>query len=183
LNGSFFVDAHAGRKSPWFIIALGNLSYTCSLFCLDISTISFEYITYICKNVPALCVGGVAIVIIIILCLKWKLIWRKKPKYNLNVENFLKNQEFLDPKRYSYSQIKKMTNSFEIKLGQGGFGSVFKGVLSNQNIVVMMILNELKGNGKDFINEVARVGRTCHVNIVRLVGFCLEGHRRALIDL
>nr|GEY48942.1 protein kinase-like domain, concanavalin A-like lectin/glucanase domain protein [Tanacetum cinerariifolium] len=43
------------------------------------------------------------------------------------------------------------------------------------------ILTELKGNGKDFVNEVASVGRTCHVNIVSLVGFCLEDPRRALI--
>ncbi|GJZ13311.1 protein kinase-like domain, concanavalin A-like lectin/glucanase domain protein [Tanacetum coccineum] len=74
-----------------------------------------------------------------------------------------------------------MTNSFKVKLGQGGFGSVFKGELSNGNLVAVKILSELKGNGEDFINEVASVGRTCHVNIVNLVGFCCDGHRRALI--
>ncbi|MFS8032786.1 putative glycerophosphodiester phosphodiesterase, protein kinase RLK-Pelle-LRK10L-2 family [Helianthus anomalus] len=79
---------------------------------------------------------------------------------------FLKNYEFIAPKRYSYSQVQKMTNSFEVKLGQGGFGSV---------------LNELKGDGEDFINEVASVGSTSHVNIVSLVGYCLEGRRKALI--
>ncbi|PWA35962.1 protein kinase-like domain, Concanavalin A-like lectin/glucanase domain protein [Artemisia annua] len=102
-------------------------------------------------------------------------------EYNVNLEIFLKNQEFLAPKRYSYSQIKKMTNSFEIKLGQGGFGSVYRGELSGGNLVAVKILSELKGNGQDFVNEVVSVGRTCHVNIVSLVGFCLEGRRRALI--
>ncbi|GKF03082.1 protein kinase-like domain, concanavalin A-like lectin/glucanase domain protein, partial [Tanacetum coccineum] len=74
-----------------------------------------------------------------------------------------------------------MTNSFEVKLGQGGFGSVYRGELRGGNLVAVKILSELKGNGKDFVNEVASVGRTCHVNIVSLVGFCLEGRRRALI--
>jgi len=43
------------------------------------------------------------------------------------------------------------------------------------------VLNELKGNGEDFINEVASISRTSHVNIVSLVGFCFEGHKRALL--
>ncbi|KAJ9549004.1 hypothetical protein OSB04_021547 [Centaurea solstitialis] len=100
---------------------------------------------------------------------------------NVDVENFLKNHEFLYPKRYTYSQVKKMTNSFEVKLGQGGFGSVYKGVQSNGNLVAVKVLSELKGNGEDFVNEVASVGKTCHINIVSLVGFCSEGHQRALI--
>ncbi|KAI7740521.1 hypothetical protein M8C21_024433 [Ambrosia artemisiifolia] len=102
-------------------------------------------------------------------------------KYNTNMEIFLKDQEFFTSKRYSYSQVKKMTNSFETKLGEGGFGSVYKGVLSNNNLVAVKVLSEVKGNGEDFMNEVASVGRTSHVNIVRLVGFCLDGNRRALI--
>nr|XP_043607219.1 rust resistance kinase Lr10-like [Erigeron canadensis] len=104
-----------------------------------------------------------------------------KTKYNVNAELFLQNHEFLAPKRYSYSQVKKMTSCFKFKLGQGGFGSVYKGALNNGNLVAVKVLSELKGNGEDFINEVASVGRTSHVNIVTLVGFCLEGNRRALI--
>ncbi|GKB90611.1 protein kinase-like domain, concanavalin A-like lectin/glucanase domain protein [Tanacetum coccineum] len=85
------------------------------------------------------------------------------------------------PKRFSYSQIKKITNTFKVKLGQGGFGSVYRGELSNGNLVAVKVLSQLKGDGKDFVNEVASVGRTSHVNIVSLVGFCLEGRQRALI--
>ncbi|KVH96281.1 Concanavalin A-like lectin/glucanase, subgroup, partial [Cynara cardunculus var. scolymus] len=120
-------------------------------------------------------IGLISLVITLIRKLK------RRRKTNVNVENFLKNHEFLDPKRYTYSQIKKMTNSFEINLGQGGFGCVYKGKLSNGNLVAVKVLNELKGNGEDFVNEVASVGKTCHVNIVSLVGFCSEGHQRALI--
>ncbi|KAL4569365.1 hypothetical protein LXL04_025001 [Taraxacum kok-saghyz] len=119
--------------------------------------------------------------------LKWRIKAKKYlnvekflSKNDVNVENFLRNHELL-AKRYSYLQVKKMTNSFEVKLGQGGFGSVYKGELSNGSLVAVKILSELKGNGEDFINEVASIGRTSHVNIVSLVGFCFEGHQRALI--
>ncbi|KAM0012221.1 putative glycerophosphodiester phosphodiesterase, protein kinase RLK-Pelle-LRK10L-2 family [Helianthus debilis subsp. tardiflorus] len=107
--------------------------------------------------------------------------WRKKANYNVKFEMFLKNHEFLAPKRFSYAQVEKMTNSFKFELGQGGFGTVYKGVLGNQNLVAVKVLSELKGDGEDFINEVASVGRTSHVNIVSLVGFCLEGSKKALI--
>ncbi|XP_071705049.1 LEAF RUST 10 DISEASE-RESISTANCEUS RECEPTOR-LIKE PROTEIN KINASE-like 2.8 [Rutidosis leptorrhynchoides] len=136
-------------------------------------------------------VVSIAILIVIKLCLKRDLGWLKVKKYNVNAEMFLKNQEFLAPKRYTYSQVKKMTNSFEVKVemslrvttkvGQGGFGSVYIGKLSNQDQIAVKVLSKVKGNGEDFINEVASVGRTSHVNIVTLVGFCLEGNHRVLI--
>nr|GEY16088.1 protein kinase-like domain, concanavalin A-like lectin/glucanase domain protein [Tanacetum cinerariifolium] len=116
------------------------------------------------------------------LVLKKKTWMEKKGRARCECGNLSKRIKiFLAPKRYSYSQVKKMTNPFNVKLGQGGFGSVYRGELNNGNLVVVKVLNELKGNGKDFVNEVASVGTTSHVNIVSLVGFCLEGHRRALI--
>ncbi|KAM0055846.1 putative glycerophosphodiester phosphodiesterase, protein kinase RLK-Pelle-LRK10L-2 family [Helianthus debilis subsp. tardiflorus] len=96
---------------------------------------------------------------------KRKIRWRKNAKYNLKIEMFLENYEFLVPKRYSYGQVEMMTDSFKFKLGQGGFGTVYKGVLGNQNLVAVKVLSEVKGDGEDFINEVASVGRTSHVNI------------------
>ncbi|KAL5726493.1 hypothetical protein ACHQM5_009534 [Ranunculus cassubicifolius] len=74
-----------------------------------------------------------------------------------------------------------MTNSFQAKLGHGGFGSVFKGKLPDGRLVAVKLLNETKGDGDDFINEVASISKTSHVNVVTLLGFCNEGHRRALI--
>ncbi|XP_042484394.1 PR5-like receptor kinase, partial [Macadamia integrifolia] len=82
---------------------------------------------------------------------------------------------------YTYSDIKKMTNSFKDKLGGGGYGDVFKGKLLDGRLVVVKILNDSKGNGEEFINEVASISRTSHVNIVALLGYCFEGIRRALV--
>ncbi|KAJ9682854.1 hypothetical protein PVL29_018726 [Vitis rotundifolia] len=74
-----------------------------------------------------------------------------------------------------------MTDSFRNKLGQGGYGTVYKGNLPDGHLVAVKVLSEPKGNGEEFINEVASISRTSHVNIVTLLGFCFEGHKRALI--
>ncbi|KAG4394854.1 hypothetical protein GLYMA_20G118700v4 [Glycine max] len=84
-------------------------------------------------------------------------------------------------KRYSYSEIKKATNSFRYKLGHGGYGSVYKGKLQDGSLVAVKVLSDSIGNGEEFINEVASISVTSHVNIVSLLGFCLEGSKRALI--
>ncbi|CAL9050980.1 unnamed protein product [Musa banksii] len=97
------------------------------------------------------------------------------------VEGFLLRHGSLVPKRYKYSEIKRMTNSFGNKLGQGGYGTVFKGTLKDGHLVAVKVLSETKGNGEEFINEVASISRTSHVNIVSLLGFCLEGPKRALV--
>ncbi|XP_047964974.1 LEAF RUST 10 DISEASE-RESISTANCE LOCUS RECEPTOR-LIKE PROTEIN KINASE-like 2.4 [Salvia hispanica] len=83
--------------------------------------------------------------------------------------------------RYKYSSIKKMTNSFSEKLGRGGFGSVYKGQFPDGHLVAVKVLNESNEDGEDFMNEVASISRTSHVNIVALLGFCFEGSKRALI--
>ncbi|CAL5445197.1 unnamed protein product [Camellia sinensis] len=108
--------------------------------------------------------------------------WRKSTMADDNVEAFLKINGSLVPQRYSYSRIKKVTNSFQVKLGKGGYGDVYKGKLLDGRLVAVKLLNETKGsNGEEFINEVASISRTSHVNIVSLVGYCFEGHKRALI--
>lgn len=86
------------------------------------------------------------------------------------------------PIRYSYGEIKKMTKGFQHKLGEGGCGSVFKGKLrSGQFVAIKMLVSDPKATGKEFINEVATIGRIHHVNVVRLIGFCAERSKRALV--
>ncbi|GFP91891.1 probable receptor-like protein kinase at1g67000 [Phtheirospermum japonicum] len=65
-----------------------------------------------------------------------------------------------------------MTRGFREKLGQGGYGSVYKGKLRSGHIVAVKLLNKPRENGQDFINEIATIGRIHHVNVVKLVGFC-----------
>ncbi|KAL9380276.1 hypothetical protein Peur_025933 [Populus x canadensis] len=99
-----------------------------------------------------------------------------------DIEKFLQSHDNdLMPIRYTYSEIKKITNGFKDKLGEGGFGSVYKGKLRSGRFAAVKLLGKSKTNGQDFINEVATIGRIHHVNVVQLIGFTVEGLKRALI--
>ncbi|KAI8564999.1 hypothetical protein RHMOL_Rhmol03G0226300 [Rhododendron molle] len=98
-----------------------------------------------------------------------------------SIEGFLHSQNHLAPIRYSYSDIKKMTNGFRDKLGEGGYGSVYKGKLRSGPPVAIKMLSKPKANGQEFINEVATIGRIHHVNVVQLIGYCAERSKRALV--
>ncbi|KAK9204078.1 hypothetical protein WN943_014335 [Citrus x changshan-huyou] len=111
----------------------------------------------------------------------WTVCCRKATKSDQDLEAFIRNYVSLAPERYSFPNVKKMTNSFKDELGQGGYGRVYKGKLSDGRLVAVKLLNTSKGNGQEFINEVASISRTSHVNVVTLLGFCLEGSKRALI--
>jgi serine/threonine protein kinase len=110
-----------------------------------------------------------------------KIVCKKESQTHKNVEAFLRNNGPLAIRRYSYSDIKNMTNLFRDKLGEGGFGGVYKGKLQDGCIVAVKVLKESRGNGEEFINEVASISRTSYVNIVTLMGFCFEGSKRVLI--
>ncbi|XP_047331541.1 LEAF RUST 10 DISEASE-RESISTANCE LOCUS RECEPTOR-LIKE PROTEIN KINASE-like 2.3 [Impatiens glandulifera] len=118
----------------------------------------------------------------------WKKIWFKgiimytKSKDEEKLESFIRNHQTMASMRYTYSEIKRITNSFKERLGEGGYGTVYKGKLLNNNrLVAVKILNKTKGSGEDFVNEVSSISRTSHVNIVNLLGFSLQSGKRALV--
>ncbi|XWS10800.1 hypothetical protein CRYUN_Cryun38cG0028900 [Craigia yunnanensis] len=97
------------------------------------------------------------------------------------IEKFLQSQNNLAPIRYSFREITKLTKNFKDKLGEGGYGLVFKGKLRSGQHVAIKLLGKSKANGQDFINEVASIGRIHHVNVAKLIGFCVEGSKQALV--
>ncbi|KAG6715341.1 hypothetical protein I3842_05G246500 [Carya illinoinensis] len=108
--------------------------------------------------------------------------WRRRHLSAFDIiEEFLQNNNNLIPIRYSYSEIRNMTKKFKDKLGEGGYGTVFKGTLRSGRLVAIKMLGKSKANGQEFISEVATIGRIHHINIVQLIGFCVEGSKRALI--
>ncbi|OAY84183.1 putative receptor-like protein kinase [Ananas comosus] len=118
--------------------------------------------------------------LVIFLFLAHKL-WREKKSVDV-VEKFLRSQRALAPTRYAYTDLIAITGHFREKLGQGGYGSVSKGVLPGGVLVaVKMLLSNSRCNGEEFINEVSTIGRIHHVNVIKLVGFCSEGSKRALV--
>eukprot|EP01018_Ginkgo_biloba_P034570 Gb_34169 [translate_table: standard] len=98
------------------------------------------------------------------------------------VENFLKQHAHETPIRYSFRQLKKATNNFREKLGEGAFGTVSKGKLSNGFAVAVKVLRDRSSQSEEqFMNEVGTIGRIHHINLVRLLGYCAKGSKRALV--
>ncbi|KAK8689346.1 hypothetical protein V6N13_088067 [Hibiscus sabdariffa] len=125
---------------------------------------------------------GSLILAMAVIAVGWRYYSEKKKKEGqIKIEKFLEDYRALKPSRYSYVDIKRITNHFKDKLGQGGYGTVFKGRLSTDILVAVKVLNNFKGNGEEFINEVGLMGRIHHVNVTRLIGFCADGYDRALV--
>ncbi|KAK3425891.1 hypothetical protein EUGRSUZ_F02107 [Eucalyptus grandis] len=110
----------------------------------------------------------------------WKILLFKN-KEDRGVEKLMRIHGSLVPKRYRYIDVKKMTNSFSKKLGQGGFGVVYKGKIKDGSLAAVKILIDSKSSSEEFINEVVSISRTSHINVISLLGFCYEGNKRALI--
>ncbi|KAL6141274.1 hypothetical protein ACLB2K_059564 [Fragaria x ananassa] len=82
---------------------------------------------------------------------------------------------------FRYSVLRKATNNFSEKLGEGGFGSVFKGTLQGSIAIAVKRLNCPKQEDKQFFTEVRTIGKVQHINLIRLCGFCAEASKRFLV--
>ncbi|KAG6737116.1 hypothetical protein POTOM_059889 [Populus tomentosa] len=85
---------------------------------------------------------------------------------------------------FTFRQIKAATNDFdpENKLGEGGFGSVYKGVLSDGTIIAVKQLSaKSKQGNREFVNEIGMISALQHPNLVRLYGCCIEGKQLLLV--
>ncbi|XP_057830539.1 G-type lectin S-receptor-like serine/threonine-protein kinase At2g19130 [Cryptomeria japonica] len=82
---------------------------------------------------------------------------------------------------FSYKELKIATRNFRSQLESGGFGSVFKGTLTDGTFVAVKKLEESREDEKQFRAEISSLGNIQHVNLVRLRGFCAEGSQRLLV--
>ncbi|KAL7229957.1 hypothetical protein ACSBR2_008495 [Camellia fascicularis] len=73
------------------------------------------------------------------------------------------------------------SRTLPIKIGQGAYGTVYRAKLSNDVHVAVKILNNVKGNGDDFTNEVGTISTIHYINVVRLVRYYADGFKRALV--
>ncbi|KAL8208492.1 hypothetical protein R6Q57_007904 [Mikania cordata] len=84
---------------------------------------------------------------------------------------------------FSFSVVAKSTDSFspENKLGEGGFGSVYKGVLEGKEIAVKRLSMTSKQGVNEFKNEVICISKLQHRNLVKLLGCSIQGDEKLLI--
>ncbi|BAD68242.1 putative light repressible receptor protein kinase [Oryza sativa Japonica Group] len=88
----------------------------------------------------------------------------------------------IDIKRFTYAELKLITNNFQSIIGKGGFGTVYHGILENNDEVAVKVLVETSiAESKDFLPEVQTLSKVHHKNLVTLVGYCQNRKCLALV--
>lgn len=125
------------------------------------------------KQYTGLVIGvSAAVVVFVIISISTAIYLIRKIKNADIVEDW---ELEMGPHRYSYQELKKATNSFSDKvlLGKGGFGQVYKGILPDSKIEVAVkrISKESTQGLREFVSEIASIGRLRHRNLVQLLGW------------
>ncbi|XP_024004624.1 cysteine-rich receptor-like protein kinase 11 isoform X2 [Eutrema salsugineum] len=137
----------------------------------------------ISDGIVAAIVVATIVTILILLVLCFFLFRRRKP-YQRTENESDSDISTEHSSQYDFKTIEAATNKFSMsnKLGEGGFGEVYKGKLSNGTEVAVKRLSKKSGQGaREFRNEAVLVSKLQHRNLVRLLGFCLEREEKILI--
>ncbi|KAL8257662.1 hypothetical protein R6Q59_029703 [Mikania micrantha] len=104
--------------------------------------------------------------------------WKKKSDVENN--NLMRRAEV---SLFGLSKIQRATNNFSVdnKLGEGGFGPVYKGVLEGQEIAVKRLSKSSQQGLDEFKNEVICIAKLQHRNLVKLFGYCIQADEKMLI--
>ncbi|KAL3845085.1 hypothetical protein ACJIZ3_002488 [Penstemon smallii] len=127
-------------------------------------------------------VGGAGLVLILLALYLWYH-FSRKPKAARR-GSILGATELQGPNIYSYKDLKSATKNFseENKLGEGGFGDVYKATLENGDVVAVKKLDISYSRAKaDFESEVRLISNVHHRNLVRLLGCCSKGSELLLV--
>ncbi|XVF89322.1 hypothetical protein PTKIN_Ptkin19aG0120600 [Pterospermum kingtungense] len=103
----------------------------------------------------------------------------ESPNHSSEEDNFLESLTGM-PTRFTYNDLQTATNNFSVKLGHGGFGSVYRGTLPDGTQLAVKKLEGIGQGKKEFRAEVGIIGSVHHLQLVRLKGFCAEGSHRLL---
>ncbi|PQQ03014.1 L-type lectin-domain containing receptor kinase IX.1 [Prunus yedoensis var. nudiflora] len=118
----------------------------------------------------------------------WFMSWRKRVNKIDEAYDMSMDDEFdkgTGPRRFTYRELSRATNNFSEggKLGEGGFGGVYKGLLSESNteVAVKRVSRGSKQGKKEYVAEVRIISRLRHRNLVQLIGWCHEQSEFLLI--
>ncbi|XP_048131374.1 probable LRR receptor-like serine/threonine-protein kinase At1g53430 [Rhodamnia argentea] len=129
-------------------------------------------------------ITGIAVASVVILVVILLVLW---------LTGFLGGREVEDPElrrldlqtgHFTLRQIKAATGNFDSvnKIGEGGFGPVYKGTLSDGTIIaVKQLSSKSKQGNREFLNEIGMISALQHPNLVKLYGCCIEGNQLLLI--
>ncbi|KAL3739800.1 hypothetical protein ACJRO7_021119 [Eucalyptus globulus] len=124
--------------------------------------------------------AGAFFIVLLSLCiLKWKGYFRGRTKRREGMEGL-----DLQTGTFSLKKIKAATNDFDSanKIGEGGFGAVYKGQLNDGTVIAVKQLSSKSRQGnREFLNEIGMISCLQHPNLVRLHGCCTEGDQLSLV--
>ncbi|KAJ9169039.1 hypothetical protein P3X46_020508 [Hevea brasiliensis] len=132
-------------------------------------------------------VASSAVVAMVVFAVVYRFFRRKRlKKSSSKIDEIIDRSEFsnIESLQFRLSAIKAATNNFDNrnKLGEGGFGSVYKGTLPNGQEIAAKRLSKCSGQGaEEFKNEIESVTKLQHRNLVRLLGLCFEGEEKILV--
>ncbi|XP_047059011.1 probable LRR receptor-like serine/threonine-protein kinase At1g51810 [Lolium rigidum] len=139
------------------------------------------------KSMPILLIAVIVPVVLIsllvMMCILWKLCWKGK---SIDNEDYAMYEEetplHIDIRRFTYAELKLITNDFKTIVGKGGFGMVYHGTLENSDEVAVKVLMETSiADSTDFLPEVQTLSKVHHKNLVALKGYCQNKKCLALV--
>ncbi|KAK8633352.1 hypothetical protein V6N13_014198 [Hibiscus sabdariffa] len=125
-------------------------------------------------------VGGTVFTALLIVGILW---WKGCIRRERTLEQDLKGVE-LQTSSFSLRQIKAATNDFDAsnKIGEGGFGPVYKGTLPDGKVIAVKQLSARSKQGnREFVTEIGMISALQHPCLVKLYGCCIEGNQLMLI--
>ncbi|KAL4293349.1 hypothetical protein AHAS_Ahas18G0119200 [Arachis hypogaea] len=133
-------------------------------------------------------IGGTATILCVLLLVLYFIYIRRSGTMKNNaavVDHFKEEQEEdLELPLFDLSVIASATNNFSIdnKLGEGGFGPVYKGTMENGQEIAVKRLSRSSGQGlKEFKNEIVLIAKLQHRNLVKLHGCCIHEEEKLLV--
>ncbi|KAG9448163.1 hypothetical protein H6P81_014291 [Aristolochia fimbriata] len=129
--------------------------------------------------VTGIVLGSLCLISVVLGILWWKGCLCRKPSSDPELRHL-----DLQTGSFTLRQIKAATNNFDVanKIGEGGFGPVYKGLLSDGIIIaVKQLSSKSKQGNREFVNEIGMISALQHPNLVKLYGCCIEGNQLLLV--
>ncbi|KAF6173359.1 hypothetical protein GIB67_027054 [Kingdonia uniflora] len=129
-------------------------------------------------------VVGSVVAILLVVGIIWKILRKKNLEELFFYINKLRRSLEQQTGYFSLRQIKAATNDFDPanKIGEGGFGPVYKGVISDGTVIAVKQLSaKSKQGNREFVNEIGMISALQHPHLVKLFGCCIEGNQLLLI--
>ncbi|GLT77935.1 hypothetical protein SLA2020_494890 [Shorea laevis] len=128
-----------------------------------------------------------AVVVVLISAIVFYLYWERKNREQPEdgfprIEDQIQGSS-MAPRKFKLRELRKATGNFnpKNKLGKGGFGTVYKGLLANKEVAVKRVSKDSRQGKQEFIAEVTTIGSLRHRNLVKLIGWCYEKHELLIV--